>query len=466
MEQTANALSALAKPIILACSTSRIVTLPPSGAIGREFMFSARVGHGAFTVDADKLVLGPVLHGLVSMRKALALADNDLTAYRSLHAATSLLLDGCGVPEPPPEPYDDWMATMRFQTAKDHVRGSGVTPLYYAILAGRTDLINELLDRGAPLSVTCKKNVPAFGIMQGAFPLVVAAVTARDGAVIELLLRRGADPRQKMQPLGDSALLAATICGNAEGVRALMRHDATLADEPGYIGARPFFQIWATGHPAMFATLRHEYPRQLEATVRTLDTARLGGFGLNAYAIANNAAHRELLGATLDLGEPIDRYTPKVTGFFKPVIALMSLAAGMRPIHKLPEFVFVLSHLFRSSAIHFAAYFGNVPALELLIERGADIHSTASPKTMTPLILGAIGGHDDVCERLLELGALVGAKDKRGRTALSYAKKLGHEDVVRRLLAHASDVPPASVTGGAGATSVVDLNAQSVDVSA
>ena len=88
MELTANALSASAKPVILACSPSRIVTHPPSGAIGREFLFSARVGHGAFTVDADKVILGPVLHGLITARKALALAEGDMTAYRTLHAAT------------------------------------------------------------------------------------------------------------------------------------------------------------------------------------------------------------------------------------------------------------------------------------------------------------------------------------------------------------------------------------------
>ena len=456
MELTANALSASAKPVILACSPSRIVTHPPSGAIGREFLFSARVGLGAFTVDADKVILGPVLHGLITARKALALAEGDMTAYRTLHAATTLLLDGCGVAEPEPEPYEEWMAAMRFKTAKDNVRDTGITPLYYAVMAGRADLVDALLDRGAPIECKCRKNVPAWGIMQGAFPLIVAAVSARDGSVIELLLRRGADPRRQFSPLGDTALLAATISGNIEGVRALMRHDATLADRALGLGCLPFFQMWATGHAHMLTFLRNEYPRQLEATVRDVDTARIGGFGLCAYAIANNAAHPELLTVTLDLGEPVDRYAPKVKGFFRPIVRIASLYAWLRPIHKLPEFVFVLSYLFRSSALHFAAYFGHLPGIDFLIAHGADIHSAANPKRMTPLILAAIGGHDDVCERLLEKGAHVGAKDKRGRTALSYAKQLGHEAATRRLLAHsASDqhVPPANRPVGGGASS-------------
>ena len=462
MELTANALSVSAKPVILACSPTRIVTLAPAGAIGREFMVAARVGHGAFTVEADKKVLGPVLHGLITARKALALADGDMIAYRTLHAATNWLLDGCGVAEPAPEPYDEWMAAMHFKTAKDKSRGTGVTPLYYAIMAGRADLVDTLLERGAKMDCNCKRNVPAWGIMQGALPLVAAASFARDGSVIAVLLHYGANPRQRFSPLGDNALLAATIVGNVEGVRALMRHDATLADEPLGLGCQPFFQLWATGHPRMFETLRNEYPRQLETTVRNLDTARLGGFGLCGYAIANNAAHLDLLTATLEMGEPVDRYSPKVKGFFRPVIGIMSLYASLRPISKLPQFAFVISYLFRSSAVHFAAAFGNMQALNFLIERGADIHSKANPKGMTPLILAAIGGHDDVCERLLVQGAKVGAKDRSGRTALSYAKRLGHEAVTRRLIALTSDVPPAATSKPVQATVVLDSTSQIV----
>ena len=72
-----------------------------------------------------------------------------------------------------------------------------------------------------------------------------------------------------------------------------------------------------------------------------------------------------------------------------PIIKIISLFARLRPIRKLPEFVFVLSYLFRSSNLHFAAYFGNLPSLDLFISHGADIHSTANPKGMTPLILAA-----------------------------------------------------------------------------
>ena len=54
---------------------------------------------------------------------------------------------------------------------------------------------------------------------------------------------------------------------------------------------------------------------------------------------------------------------------------------------------------------------------------------------MTPLHLAAIGGHDDVCARLLDLGARADMKDQRGRTALGYATKFKRDAVRRRLLA-------------------------------
>ena len=131
MELAANALSPVAKPMILACSPSRVVTLPPGGAIGREFLVAARVGTGDFTVDADKMTLGPILRNLIAARKKLALAQDDISTFRVLHAATAWLLEGCGLADVEDEPYDDWMATMRFESATDNVEGSGHTPLHF-----------------------------------------------------------------------------------------------------------------------------------------------------------------------------------------------------------------------------------------------------------------------------------------------------------------------------------------------
>ena len=132
------------------------------------------------------------------------------------------------------------------------------------------------------------------------------------------------------------------------------------------------------------------------------------------------------------------------------IIRIVDFIAWLRPIAKLSDAFVLFAYVLRSTALHAAAYFGNLPAANLLLERGADVNSTANPKGMTPLILAAIGGHDDVVARLLAAGASPGAKDKRGRTALSYAEKLGRDAVRRRLLNAATEGVPASAQGVLG----------------
>ena len=89
-----------------------------------------------------------------------------------------------------------------------------------------------------------------------------------------------------------------------------------------------------------------------------------------------------------------------------------------------PEFMLYFTHCTRTPALHVASYFGVLQAVDLFIERGADVSSQANPQGMTPLHLAVIGGHLDVVSRLLAAGADVSLEDKRGRTALSYAEQL------------------------------------------
>lgn len=96
--------------------------------------------------------------------------------------------------------------------------------------------------------------------------------------------------------------------------------------------------------------------------------------------------------------------------------------------------LFMHSYVSRSPVLHAASSFGVLAAVDLLLERGASINSTANPNGMTPLHFAAIGGHDDVCARLISAGAKA-IKDKLGRTALAYATKFKRDEVRRRLLA-------------------------------
>ena len=63
------------------------------------------------------------------------------------------------------------------------------------------------------------------------------------------------------------------------------------------------------------------------------------------------------------------------------------------------------SYSCRCSPLHCAVYNANLPAVEALLELGADVDSRLHVHKMTPLHLAAQGGHTIIAQRLLSGGA-------------------------------------------------------------
>lgn len=63
-------------------------------------------------------------------------------------------------------------------------------------------------------------------------------------------------------------------------------------------------------------------------------------------------------------------------------------------------------------ALHFAADSGNVEVAELLVAAGANVNATAGG--MSPLMLAAVQPHTEMCQFLLEHGALIDMKGPDG----------------------------------------------------
>ena len=76
---------------------------------------------------------------------------------------------------------------------------------------------------------------------------------------------------------------------------------------------------------------------------------------------------------------------------------------------------------------------GQVDALRLLLEKGADVNQADKDGT-TPLHLACFKGHVDVARLLLEKGAEVDRAEKQGATPLFIACQEGHVDAARLLL--------------------------------
>ena len=287
-------------------------------------------------------------------------------------------------------------------------------------MSGRADLCEALLDKGAPIDCAYVREAPHFTMLKGHTPLAVAGEYARDSTIIDLLLRRGADPRQHIDEYGLTALHFTCTCGNVNGIRALCAHDATLLEVRNGHGELPFALATCFTGRGLLEMLRDEFRKYLDAIITTQDVPMGLGMSLCSVAVGNGSAPLELLEMVLDAGEAVDCYAPEATGVAGPMIESMTVD----DIATAPEFMLYFTHCTRTPALHVASYFGVLQAVDLFIERGADVSSTANPQGMTPLHLAVIGGHEDVVARLLAAGADVSLEDKRGRTALAYAEQL------------------------------------------
>ena len=90
------------------------------------------------------------------------------------------------------------------------------------------------------------------------------------------------------------------------------------------------------------------------------------------------------------------------------------------------------------SALHTAAFMGNLGGVSLIIDRSDDPVATVNTRAqlhqrMTPLHVAAISGHEAICELLLEAGACPGVQDRRGHTPAYWASRRGHARLAQRL---------------------------------
>ena len=83
---------------------------------------------------------------------------------------------------------------------------------------------------------------------------------------------------------------------------------------------------------------------------------------------------------------------------------------------------------------------GAVPAVQLLIARGADVNAKDSFRGQTPLMWAAAENHADLVKVLLAAGAAVDARSNGNFTALVFAVRQDAREAVRLLVAAGADV--------------------------
>ena len=278
------------------------------------------------------------------------------STFRVLHAATAWLLDGCGLNVE--DGLTTRMATMRFVGGGQ--LGVGQTPLHLywsgkqqtvsargsverrrrhrrhrawqrrwrggrrvdsaqraiklistqAVMSGRTDLARPCSIKVLP-STAVRPAAPHFTMIKGNTPLAVAGQYARDSTIIDLLLRRGADPRQHIDEYGLTALRlhlwqrkrhTGALCARRDFVRS--------AKWPGRL---PFTLAACLRDNRACSALRDEFPKHFERRSRS-DVASCAGRSLCASAIGNGSAPLEFLKHALDAGSPSPRSVARCHG--------------------------------------------------------------------------------------------------------------------------------------------------------
>lgn len=99
----------------------------------------------------------------------------------------------------------------------------------------------------------------------------------------------------------------------------------------------------------------------------------------------------------------------------------------------------------KMSILFFAAAGGNIPVLQQLMARGAEINTTNS-RGHTPLMAAAMNNHPATLQLLLQAGANPAMRDLNGKTALDHARGLTRPEI-EPLLSEAMDNHNGMATG-------------------
>ena len=155
------------------------------------------------------------------------------------------------------------------------------------------------------------------------------------------------------------------------------------------------------------------------------------------YALYNGKA--EVVATLLDANPPLDVFDAAAVGRTRGLEELLAAEPALASAWSPDGF----------TALHYAAFFGQEDAAQLLLERGAaaDVVARNERIHVTPLHSAASGGHAAIVKLLLAHGADPNAVQEGGFTPLHSAAQKDDDESVEALLAAGADPTLATEDG-------------------
>jgi len=262
----------------------------------------------------------------------------------------------------------------------DATSSTGFTPLIVAAAGGHTEACKLLLDAGADVSRTHSEGVDAL--------MYAAAGGHKETA--ELLIQRGADPK-KTHAHGGSALIEAATFGDVGVVELLIKEgaDPFLRDDDGVtalMSAASQGKVEATKFLVDLAP-----PGQQQPVDEYLDAAAHSGGTAMMFAAAGG--HLECTKMLLDAGAAVNKRVIGTPEYVKTVAE--QIAAGKEDVEPHKDDV---------TALQVAAQGGHLDVVELLLDVGAD-PLVADEEGATALTNAVSNDKGDVAFLLVKRGA-------------------------------------------------------------
>ena len=298
-----------------------------------------------------------------------------------------------------------------------------------AIATGDVTLVTNWIDGGGSVDGRVQLQTE-IGIR--VFTPLMLACAAGQMPVIDLLLERGASVHMHCD--GITALMAAANAGHPGVVRRLLRVGAQLGvrSHSGYTAQKLAEE---EGHHECVCAMREH----LEATVaaqlkKATEVSAPAPVAQAATKAKAPSAAAESEGSARGKVLPDELFSSLGHGDVAGVAAWVN-GGGQVDYGWLVPNPDPWPDLYDVTTLMCACLMGQLPVVDLLLERGADVDLQDSLGS-TALMLAAGKGDAAIVHRMLRAGAQIGVRTRNGRTALMVAEHHGHHKCARILREH------------------------------